>query len=459
MATDGQSNDPIAQFLHNYGKDKAYYESLANYVKNLCEGFMRNQQIDGTVTARAKDKTSLDIKVNRRHRQKSYATVNQIKADIADLSGVRIALFYPYHRDLVGKFIHEDFDVVGRVVHPKNPSDETGQDRFDAEYENRFRGYNATHYRVRLGEKNAKRNFRPDLVEIQVMTVLQSAWSEVEHNILYKKLEGNPSYPERQLLDGLSGLVSVSELYLEQLNTMFNTRVELQKAQNEPFANKYELGSFLFSRMRETKQSDQFTLSSVELLRRFLGLSCFKLDTKEKLGQMLNEINIGTDLTSNFTYPYSEKPNVSLVIMERLYPRTKGTLKDSLSPREERDLCSVLISTIISLDELFPPTSFWEKELTDNERSSAGPSQQLDNLKWMMNAQAPRNVLLGHLNPLNKEERDTLVSLWKWFSNHKSKYVRFVFDISKLGHLREFPQDIAALERVYHMAKDLLGVV
>ncbi|KAL0256760.1 hypothetical protein SLS55_009157 [Diplodia seriata] len=496
MATGKQPNDAIEQFLREYRHDKDYYKELAEYVKELCVGFMeKSKDIDGLVTARAKDENRLEKKVNERHQRNSYATVEAIKADISDLSGVRIALFYPHHQVDVGHFIRTDFDVVKELVHPKIPPTEgpgrvgmrdtaiprdktsaTGssskstkaveieEGHFDTEHEKRFRGYKATHYRVRLGKKNAKRKFRPtDQIEIQVMTVFHSAWSEVEHNTLYKKIQGRASLGEEQILDGLSGLVMVSELYLEQLHTMFNIRIQTEKEKTEQFANKYELGSFLFSRMQGAKKADQVTLSSVELLRKFLELKCFDLNTKEKLGQKLNEIDICTNLSSDLTYPYSGKPNVSLLIMERLYSKDGRAMRGSRNLSNDKELCSVLMSTIISLDELFPPTSFWEKELTDKERSSTSASgtaasTQLNNLKWIMSAQAPRNVFLGHVDPLNKKERDKLRSLWNWFSNHSSKYVRFVFNISELGDLREFPQDIAALERTYHMVKDLLEI-
>ncbi|KAH7032160.1 hypothetical protein B0J12DRAFT_307695 [Macrophomina phaseolina] len=472
--------DIIEDFLKTYTKERDYYGRLAEHVKSICENFLSSSAHDALVTCRAKGVRSLRNKLYRRHPEKQYRAEQEIKADIQDLVGVRISLFFPHHKDEVDAILSTKFDVREQLNHPKPApkgditeanefmNAETGRKTAaqkdsarrlasQSDYENRFRGYQATHYRVLLSGESRSRYFdSTELIEIQVMSVLHSAWSEVEHNILYKRLKGTPSFPERQMLDGLSGLVSVGELYLEQLHTMYKSRIRSDEDLEEPFANKYELGTFLFAKLRDAGLENKYSLSSVELLRKFLSLKCVALNTKRKLDAKLRDINLAAGFRSRFDNPNCPKPNICLLIMEHLYFVPGKDLRPRAPEADEKDLCSILISTIISLDELFPPVHFWEGELTDKERESSSPgaSLALENLKWLVRDQAPKNVFLGHKDPLTREEKEKLNQLWGWFRQHPSQIVRFVFDVSRLGVLRQFPEDIALLERTYHLIKD-----
>ncbi|KAL1615650.1 hypothetical protein SLS54_008917 [Diplodia seriata] len=458
-----QSAQLIDRFLEKYEKkEQEYYEKLANHVSALCETFLHKAEIKANVTHRAKAMGRLKDKLQGRG--KTYESENQIRADIVDLSGVRIALFFPSEKVDVNRIIEDEFDIVEKVKHPKPDGGQAqtskgkgprkvsfrdGQDgETIVEYDRRFEGYQATHFWARLGEKHGSRGFNEsDKVEIQVMTVLQSAWSEVEHDILYKHLNGNPSELEQQMLDGLNGLVSIGELYLSHLSTM-------NKDKTKPFANEFELGEFLCSKIGKSRGADEFTVSSAELLRKFLGLSCVQADSKVSLEEELSNIRINTDLTSSLQTPYSEKPNASLVVMERIYYSESKKLSEKarrIQPSSTREMCRVLFSTVISLDELFSPISFWEKELLNNEWQAPRATQieALRNLRWLMDTQNPRNVVLGDVKELDQREQERLRRLWRWFETHQSKFVQFALGISKLGVVREFQRDMEKLNRIF----------
>ncbi len=55
--------------------------------------------------------------------------------------------------------------------------------------EERF-GYQSIHYLVKLKGERARlaeyRNLKDGVVEIQIRTILQHAWAEIEHDIQYK---------------------------------------------------------------------------------------------------------------------------------------------------------------------------------------------------------------------------------------------------------------------------------
>ncbi|KAL8917299.1 MAG: hypothetical protein Q9208_008020 [Pyrenodesmia sp. 3 TL-2023] len=92
-------------------------------------------------------------------------------------------------------------------------------------------GYLAVHFHVDVGEEMASglgqgkqaavgggQNLWKSRVEIQITTVVMHAWSEVEHDIIYKNPKGLP--PDGSLdrmIDAVNGLSITSEILLQQL--------------------------------------------------------------------------------------------------------------------------------------------------------------------------------------------------------------------------------------------------
>jgi len=95
------------------------------------------------------------------------------------------------------------------------------------------------------------------------------AWSEVEHDLVYKPLEGELSASEYALLDQLNGLVLAGEIALEQLQKAGDARVA---AAVTPFRDHFELAEFLRTRLA-TLGADltDSTLGRVDVLFDFLA--------------------------------------------------------------------------------------------------------------------------------------------------------------------------------------------
>jgi ppGpp synthetase/RelA/SpoT-type nucleotidyltranferase len=81
---------------------------------------------------------------------------------------------------------------------------------------------------VRLREStlnDAQKRYVAALVEIQIASVLMHAWAEVEHDLLYKPVQGRLSDDEYAILDELNGLVMTGEIALERLQKAGEARV------------------------------------------------------------------------------------------------------------------------------------------------------------------------------------------------------------------------------------------
>lgn len=234
--------DLIAQFVSRYRKEYDFYEQACRMAAQVLDSNLQSAGVRAIVTSRAKNPTRLETKVKQRAMKKTYASVDEIYEDIVDLSGVRVALYFPAEREEVGRIIKSIFVPV---VEPKEfPAPE------QPTYKKRFSGYWATHYRVRLPEtllNESQKRYAEARIEIQVASVLMHAWSEVEHDLVYKPLQGQLSEDEYAILDELNGLVLAGEIALERLQRAGDLRVS---AHDREYTNHYDLASSLVEMAR-----------------------------------------------------------------------------------------------------------------------------------------------------------------------------------------------------------------
>lgn len=256
----------IDDFVQHYKKEYDFYEMASRLVAQQLETALQESGIRAIVTYRAKSPERLSLKLQQRNEKKEsqYTCMEDIYSDICDLSGVRVALYFPSDRDKVEKIIMDLFQLISE---PKIFPSETKIPN----YSKRFSGYWARHYRIRLKEtslSDTQKRYSQSKTEIQVASVLMHAWSEVEHDLVYKPLNGNLSEEELSILDELNGLVLAGEIALERLQASGNARISKDKS----FNNQYELASFLYNKYEDKiKQNNDFQLGNVELLFKLMN--------------------------------------------------------------------------------------------------------------------------------------------------------------------------------------------
>jgi len=261
-------SDLISQFVGRYRREYDYFEFAAKLVHAQLESALSSSGIRAMVTYRAKRPERLEAKLRQRNQAKSpYANDEQIYDDIVDLAGVRVALYFPGSVEEVDKAIRANFDMSSEVR--KFPLNEGSSPR---PFNKRFDGYRAQHYRIRLRESDLQepqKRYAKALVEIQVASVLMHAWSEVEHDLIYKPLQGTLSEDEYAILDELNGLVMAGEIALERLQRASETRVTQAGA---AFESHYDLAAYLLKSMGPVLKTadNQSALGHVDLLYELL---------------------------------------------------------------------------------------------------------------------------------------------------------------------------------------------
>lgn len=234
--------DLIAEFIQRYRKEFDFYEQSCRMVAQILEANLRSAGVRAIVTSRAKNPSRLEEKVRQRSAKSNYNNVEDIYQDIVDLAGVRVALYFPGERDEVGKIVQSLFLLVDEPKEFPTKAQPT--------YKKRFSGYWATHYRVRIPDlslNEAQKRYSEAKVEVQVASVLMHAWSEVEHDLVYKPLQGTLSDDEYAILDELNGLVLSGEIALERLQRAGELRASTH---GRKYANHYDLAASLLDLAR-----------------------------------------------------------------------------------------------------------------------------------------------------------------------------------------------------------------
>ena len=282
--------ETIEEFVQHYKKEYDFYEMVSKLVAQQMESSLHEAGIRAIVTYRAKNPERLLAKLYQRNeeRDSKYSSLDDIYSDICDLSGVRVALYFPKDRDKVGDIIKENFTLLEEPkIFPKKKE--------TPNYNKRFSGYWARHYRVQLKDnllQDTQKRYVNSKTEIQVASVLMHAWSEVEHDLVYKPLNGTLSEEELAILDELNGLVLAGEIALERLQIAGTARIVKEKL----FNNQYDLASYLYDKYGDKLKNKRQQLGNVELLFRLMK-QC-DVNTSSDLAPYLTPLTFNEDVRS-----------------------------------------------------------------------------------------------------------------------------------------------------------------
>lgn len=162
------------------------FEALAKTAGNTIEGLIRHAGIDYlSVTSRAKSVVSFIDKAQKKQYKKP-------EEQITDLAGVRVITFIESDVARVGELVESSFHPHPALSLDK--TDELGIDRF---------GYRSVHFVCDLGAERCNlpefSMYKNLVFEVQVRTVLQHAWAEIEHDRNYKFAGILPTPIQRRL--------------------------------------------------------------------------------------------------------------------------------------------------------------------------------------------------------------------------------------------------------------------
>ena len=190
--------------IAEYQRIRPHYDEFAGVVRKiLSEVFDARELRVHSIEARAKEIESFGRKVI----EPSETDPDEPKypnplANITDLAGVRVITFFPRTLEKVGDIILSEFNVTEK------------SDKAQVLLEEEKFGYASIHYVVRLKGNRTElleySRFKGLVAEIQVRTILQHAWAEIEHDIQYKSVDTIPSSIRRRFMS-LAGMLEIGD--------------------------------------------------------------------------------------------------------------------------------------------------------------------------------------------------------------------------------------------------------
>ncbi|QXH79021.1 GTP pyrophosphokinase [Pseudomonas salmasensis] len=195
------------------------YHSFSEKVQELLEGFLEAKGlVVHSVSSRCKTPGSLEVKAQKKLDKGSEYT--SLKS-VTDLAGVRVITHFANDVDEIAKIVEHEFNV----------DFDNSIDKRLAQEPDRF-GYTSLHYVVALSDDRLKLSeylkFSDIKVEIQIRSILQHAWAEIEHDIGYKANDEVPKDVKRKF-SRLSGLLELADEEFMDIRTKVDAYAESVK--------------------------------------------------------------------------------------------------------------------------------------------------------------------------------------------------------------------------------------
>lgn len=231
-----------ANVLAQYDKQHKKYERFAKEVEHQLHSILAEEGIVcNAITSRVKERDSLDKKIDIK--MDKYSNL----AEITDIAGIRVITYYDNDVDRVAEIVEREFCV----------DKENSIDKRKALDPDKF-GYCSVHYVVSMNETRLNlpecRAYTGLKCEIQIRTVLQHAWAEIEHDLGYKSETGVPRNIRRNF-SRLAGLLELADKEFQEIReflTEYRHDVNSMLEQDAPEAADSELDAVVLEAIVNT---------------------------------------------------------------------------------------------------------------------------------------------------------------------------------------------------------------
>lgn len=190
--------------VSEYLRVVSFYSELADSAKRITEEALKRRGIRvHSIEARAKDPASFGRKAAKPSKNDPGKPMySNPLSQITDQAAIRIITFFPRTIQSIDEMLQAEFSVIERF--------DKGESLIEEE---RF-GYQSVHYLITLDSVRTSlpeyQRFRTAKVEVQVRTILQHAWAEIEHDIQYKSSATIPRDIKRRFMS-LAGLLEIAD--------------------------------------------------------------------------------------------------------------------------------------------------------------------------------------------------------------------------------------------------------
>ncbi len=183
-----------------YDESKHEYDAVLRSFYRRTKNLLIKNDINATIKFRTKSFESYYDKLHRLYNSE----ISHIQ--ITDMIGLRIICPFLEDLDTIEKLITANFDVC--------EIERKGADQSFKEF-----SYNSIHILVEP-PKNSFKNpgqYVSGVCEIQIRTILQEAWAEVEHELIYKADFSLLNEPAKRKLASLNATLTLSDIIFQEI--------------------------------------------------------------------------------------------------------------------------------------------------------------------------------------------------------------------------------------------------
>ena len=166
------SDDEIYECVEWYDENFELYEKLSKKVEAILHDIIKERKMNvHNITSRTKKREDFYKKISK--------GITYDAKEMQDLSGIKVICFVKSDVDKIQKIIEDTFKVIKRKIPNYGELEGDMSDYSHNQYICKF-----TNERITFSEDLKK--FKNKFFEIQIRTILQNAWDEIEHDDVYK---------------------------------------------------------------------------------------------------------------------------------------------------------------------------------------------------------------------------------------------------------------------------------
>ena len=248
----GDSTDDIpdrVELERDYSQRRPDYQALLDEMEKLVEGRLESRGVHPTIKGRIKSFDSLYKKRIRFLRQSRLS--GKPPLPITDIIGLRVVCPFLGDLSMAERIIQASFTV-------------TEIERKGAERSFREFGYESIHILVKVPADFIRKHpdFNIDVIEIQLRTILQEAWAEVEHELVYKAEFTPFDEPLKRKLAALNANLTLSDIIFQEIRDYQHRLTEELSQRRNDFYSRIE--EFVDKPMEKEKKAIAKAGSAVE---------------------------------------------------------------------------------------------------------------------------------------------------------------------------------------------------
>lgn len=211
----GLTEDGLLAIENDFIQKSTDYEQTAQYVTNV---LLKTSGVH-SVRYRVKNPRHLSQKILRKklENKERILTLDTYEQEITDLAGIRILHLFKNDWQDIHQFIMSTWELKEppTAYYRQGDPDDFLQMFEGCEIKEHPKGYRSVHYIIETSPTKAKR-----YLELQVRTIFEEAWSEIDHTIRYPNFSDDPLTNNLlMILNRLAGSADEMSSFVQQLSS------------------------------------------------------------------------------------------------------------------------------------------------------------------------------------------------------------------------------------------------